>query len=183
MSTTETKLGDRFVRRLSEYRGTLPNGVAPFDWVKRIPGPHFDRVRMIGDSREAAEKTLRTDPDELLACGAACGVCNDGVLRHFHPSNQPEKFVGFLIANVEPGRALVWVRGRTVLNLREVQQHDIGKPVYVIEPNLFTLMPVLQPAGDSEIGRVVFLEDRPGYAVVAFKSADDNRPLDLRVSR
>ena len=187
MTIAETKSGDRFLRRLSEYREPVPIGLTVFDVMKRGPGPSLNRVRIMGTSSERAEQTFRTDPDELLCIGATVGVSaragGDGLLRHFHPDNQPQKFVGFVIANERPGRCLVWTRGRTVLRVPDIKASDVQKPVYAIGVNTFSLNSALKPARDSEIGRIVHLEGQLGMAVVAFKSADDDRPLDIRISR
>ncbi len=184
MSTeVQTKSRDPLVRRLSEYREPVPIGLTVFDVMKRGPGPSLARVRIMGTSAERAEQTFRTDPDELLCIGAAVGVCEDGLLRHFDPVNKPRKFVGFVIANERPGRCLIWTRGRTVLRVADIKASDVQKPVYAIGVNTFSLNSALKPARDSEIGRIVHLEGQVGLAVVAFKSADDDRPLDMRVSR
>ena len=183
MNTAETKSRDSFLWRLSEFEGTVPTGLTVFDVMTKDIRLYLKRVRMKGDSSEGAEQTFRTDPDELLCRGAAVGVCDDGLLRHFHSLNKPQKFAGFVMAMIEPGKCLVWCRGRTVLTVREVQISDIANLVYCVELDVFTLTPVSQLGTGAEMGRVVCLEDQSGCAVVAFKSADDDRALDLRISR
>ena len=67
------KSKDRLVRRLSDFKGTVPLGLSLFDWMKRAPAAHFERVRMLGDSHEPREKSFQTHEDELLIIGSACG--------------------------------------------------------------------------------------------------------------
>ncbi|NKE71254.1 hypothetical protein [Candidatus Manganitrophus noduliformans] len=157
--------------------GPLKPGLTLVDAWKSQPRPNMSRSFFLGPTPNSQ---FRRDPNEFLCPGAAVGIDHDGILRHVHPSNRLKGFTGFLITNLEEGRALVTVRGRTLLKIEDLNRGDEHKKVYALGVNRFVLSP---QAGAYEIGQIIFIQpDRVGIACVEFKSFDDPEPLDLRIN-
>src|SRR5687768_1491709 len=93
--TSATKNQDRLVRNLMDF--SPGRGVSAFDAAMRSGGPHITRLYLVPRLTESQEGRRYPGPGngEILCKGAACGLCDDGRVRHYRSFNAPQRFVGF----------------------------------------------------------------------------------------
>jgi hypothetical protein len=165
---------DRLVRNVNDYAPT--RGMTALDCAMRAGGPHISRSFLIPRLTESQEMRRYTGPGngELLCRGAAVGRCSDGRSRHIRPYNAPQQFLGFLEKTIDLDMVLVVCRGNVELHVGPDAQP--GDPVFCDNVDSFS---VKATPGACKIGIVFSLvPDRPGNAVVLFKSFDDPRLLE-----
>lgn len=160
---------DSHIRHTRDF--TPPIGMSALDQAKRSPGVCLTRVYEMVKDR--SQTTLRKDPDEILASGAAVGIDDEEICRHLQ---EGMAFKGFCLGQTED-RAVVQTRGSVILSIPGVTEGDRGKPVYATGPNSFSLR---SSDGAVEIGAVRHVEEN-GRAAVAFRATGDSKPLDLDV--
>lgn len=152
-----TRLKDRDSPIYASGRGILPRG--------REAGRH-----------DLESKLYHRDPNYLLCAGAAVGVCQDNILRHIQLEflqERGQKFVGFLLANQAPDRAVVLMRGQYHLLVQGLASAGQGTPVYSFGPNDFTTDAAI---GGLEIGVIDYVwPDARHRASVLFRRHDDQR--------
>jgi hypothetical protein len=146
-------------------------GLNPHEAARLQPGRSIPRTfELISDTEQ---QEFAKPVDLILAKGAAVGLDEINECRHFWPG-RGMRFLGFLVGQNE-NRAAVRTRASVVLKIKGARAEDRGAPVYAEGPNSFSLH---KSAGAAEIGLVRFVQD--GQTTVAFKRADDLRPLDLK---
>lgn len=162
---------DPFLRRTDSIRPRP--GCTVFDEIKLQPGPTIPRTfEHVADQKQ---QQLPKCQDEILTPGAAVGLDEKNVIKHFY-KDRNLRFVGFLAGQTEL-IASVKVRGSILLRLEGVKPEDRGKPVYCSGPNEFSLTP---GNGAAEVG-VVRYQERDNFAAVSFRRFDDERPLNLKL--
>jgi hypothetical protein len=146
--------------------------MSALEFAMRSPGPHISRQYY---SIEIQEERRLPGPGngELLCRGAALGLCEDGRIRHFRAYYGRQRFTGFHEKTIDTETILVRSRGSVELYVGPDARP--GATVYVHDVDDFSLS---DTTGGCEIGIVLSLvPDRPGNAVVLFKSVDDPRPV------
>jgi hypothetical protein len=161
---------DRLERRVSGFTAT--RGMGPWEHALRAPGPNISRD--YGLSGGEQKQAIGAGEDVILCQGAAVGRCANGHTRHLRPYHAPQQFLGFVHRAIDPTKILLKSRGLVWLFVQGLAKAQIGSPVYVDDADSFSTEP---GAHGVEMGRVVAFEtDRPGWAIIGFKSHDDQRP-------
>ena len=116
----------------------------------------------------------------ILCPGAAAGLDRDGRVQHIRGYHELQGFVGFVVKTMERGKTVIRCRGSVMLLIPGGDKREPGMPVYVVNPNEFTLKAT---TGGHAIGQILFVQpERLDLCCVVFKSFDDPRPLVQQVA-
>jgi hypothetical protein len=126
--------------------------------------------------QDAQEQQFKRDPLAFLCQGAAMGLSEKENIAVHYWAGRNLKFIGFLIGQAETG-AVIKTRGSVVLLVPGAIEGDRGRSVFCTAPNAFSLS---RASGAAEIGQIRYVQN--GHCAVAFKRADDEKPLDLSLA-
>lgn len=165
-TATET---DPLMRWLHEFPAKPGRSSLDMAEAKGALNPHILRryaVR-VDDSYDEAP----VERSALLAKGAPVGLCEDGKARHIRPYHGRQRFLGFVQGWVQGDRIRIRTRGAVALPVRDLRPDDVGRNVYAVDVNEFTLEP-----NHSLVGVIKHIES-DGLALVYFRDYRDTRPF------
>ena len=160
---------DKYLRHVTDF--PRPGiGLVVEDLISKTPHPEICRSK--DTSISALVELFRRDSLEILAKGAAVGVDPAGLCRHVRPGLKG--FLGFCEKNLGLGRLAVTTQGAYELTIPGLSSDSVGKTVFALGPDEFNV--------DGEglsVGKILYLCERPGKAMVAFQRFDSPKKSDL----
>lgn len=142
-------------------------GMMPED---KSPGGRKPFARSRDSLFKTEQRIYDRDADFLLCQGSPAGICDDGLVWHLGLGSSGQRFIGFILKNLNPGRVAVVTRGAYMVLIRGVKPSDEGKAVFARALNEFSLE---KGKGFHEIGVVRFVQpDKADHASVAFGRQD-----------
>ena len=174
MTQDETIPRDHLMRHIDMFHAE--RGLGPFDVYQRSQQPHIPRRYALIEGSKM--KRYLVPPGHLLCAGAAVARCEDGFVRHVRPFHNMQNFAGFVVGMEVGDKVAVRSRGKVLLFIHGVNLNDVGRTVWALGPNEFTLS---ESKEGIPIGKVFQLEsDKPGYCLVIFAGQGETMDWDSK---